>query len=116
MAEPRAPRGITIDLGPTRVTKLGAPGFRWSDAYHAILSATWPRFFGAAVCVYMLRLVVTLSGMDETFATSVSARHHYAHENILFDHRFVDMFTEQASARELHEDMRKFHRIERFGN
>jgi hypothetical protein len=61
-----------------------------------------------------MRLVITLSGMDETFAASVTARHHYAHENILFDHRFVDMFIEQGSPRELHEDMQRFHLVERF--
>lgn len=61
-----------------------------------------------------MRLVTTLNGMDETFAANVSARHHYAHENILFDHRFVDMFSEQGSPRELREDMRKFHLVERF--
>jgi len=61
-----------------------------------------------------MRLVTTLTGMDETFAASVTARHHYAHESILFDHRFVDMFSEQGSPRELREDMRKFHLVERF--
>ncbi|HEX5122346.1 MAG TPA: ion channel [Rhodanobacteraceae bacterium] len=62
-----------------------------------------------------MRLVTTLSGMDETFAANVTARHHYTHESILFDHRFVDMFSEQGSARVLHEDMAKFHLVERFG-
>ncbi len=41
--------------------------------------------------------------------------HHYAYENILFDHRFVDMFSEQAGNREIIEDMRTFHLAERFG-
>jgi inward rectifier potassium channel len=289
VADSKGMRGIVIDVGPTRLTKLGAGGFRWGDAYHAILSVSWPVFFGAAICVYMsvnvvfaiayyfgkgvanattfldyfffsiqtlatvgygnmspaslyahwvataeiitglltiaiitslvfarfskptarimfskaaviapydgvptlmlrvanqrgshileaaaslvlvrsertieghtlrrfhelelertrsplfaltwllmhridatsplhglaladieaddMRLVVTLSGMDETFAASVTARHHYAHEDILFGHRFVDMFSEQGNARELHEDMRKFDLVERF--
>jgi len=289
MADSKEARGIVIDVGPTRVTKIGAGGFRWGDGYHAILAASWPVFFGAAIFVYLavnfvfaiayyfgggvanattfldyfffsiqtlatvgygnmspaslyahwvataeiitgiltiaiitslvfarfskptarimfskaavivpyngtptlmlrvanqrgsyifeatasialvtseksieghnlrrfhklklertrsplfaltwllmhridetsplhrltadalraddMRLVVTLTGMDETFAASVTARHHYAHEDILFDHRFVDMFAEQGSPRELHEDMRKFHLVERF--
>jgi inward rectifier potassium channel len=289
MADSEEKRSITIDVGPTRVTKLGVAGFRWSDLYHGILSVSWPAFFLAAICVYLavnvvfavayylgggvsnattfldyfffsiqtlatvgygnmspattyahwiataeiimglltiaimtslvfarfskptarimfsnvavivpysgtptlmvrvanqrgsyileamasialvrsersieghnlrrfhklklertrsplfaltwllmhridetsplhgltaadiraddMRLVITLSGMDETFAASVTARHHYAHENILFDHRFVDMFIEQGSPRELHEDMQRFHLVERF--
>jgi inward rectifier potassium channel len=289
MADPNQTRGIVIDVGPTRVTKLGAAAFRWSDTYYAILSVSWPVFFGVAIGVYLavnavfalayyvgggvsnattfldyfffsiqtlatvgygnmspastyahwiataeiitglltiaiitslvfarfskptarivfssaavivpydgvptlmlrvanqrgshileatasialvrtektieghdlrrfhnlklertrsplfaltwllmhridetsplhglaaddvraddMRLVVTLTGMDETFAASVTARHHYAHEDILFDHRFVDMFTEQGSPRELVEDMRKFHLVRRF--
>ena len=32
--------------------------------------------------------------------------HHYAYENILFDHCFVDMFSEQAGNLEIIEDMR----------
>ena len=289
MADSKETRGIVIDVGPTRVTKIGAGGFRWGDGYHAILSASWPVFFGSAICVYLavnvvfalayyfgkgvanattfldyfffsiqtlatvgygnmspaslyahwvataeiitgvltiaimtslvfarfskptarivfsrkavivpydgtptlmlrvanqrgsyiseatasialvhsersieghalrrfyklklertrsplfaltwllmhridessplygltasaiaaddMRLVVTLAGMDETFAANVTARHHYAHEDILFGHRFVDMFIEQGSPRVLHEDMRRFHEVEPF--
>lgn len=289
MADSKETRGIVIDVGPTRLTKVGAGGFRWRDAYHTILSASWPVFFGAAISIYLavnvvfalayyfvkgvanattfldyfffsiqtlatvgygnmspdsiyahwvataeiitglltiaimtslvfarfskptariifskaaviapydgtptlmlrvanqrgsyileataslvlvrsersieghslrrfhelelertrsplfaltwllmhridaasplhgltladiaaddMRLIVTLSGMDETFAANVTARHHYSHEDILFGHRFVDMFSEQASERELHEDMRKFDLVERF--
>jgi len=289
MADSKDTNGIVISIGPTRVTKLGAAAFRWSDTYYAILSVSWPLFFGAAIGVYLavnvvfalayyigggvsnattfldyfffsiqtlatvgygnmspastyahwiataeiitglltiaiitslvfarfskptarivfsddavivpyngvptlmlrvanqrtshileatasialvrnessieghnlrrfhklklertrsplfaltwllmhridetsplfrltaddvkagdMRLIATLTGMDETFAASVTARHHYAFENILFDHRFVDMFSEQAGSRELFEDMRKFHLVERF--
>ena len=291
MADSKETPGIVIDVGPTRVTKIGAGGFRWGDAYHSILSVSWPVFFGAAICVYMavnivfafayyfgkgvsnattfldyfffsiqtlatvgygnmspssiyahwvataeiitglltiaimtslvfarfskptarimfsktavivpydgvptlmlrvanqrgshileasamlalvrsersieghtlrrfyelklertrsplfaltwllmhridatsplhgltaadiaaddMRLVITLAGVDETFAASVMARHHYAYEDILFDHRFVDMFSEQGNARTLQEDMRRFHQVERFGH
>ena len=289
MSDPEVKRSITIDVGPTRVTKLGVGGFRWNDLYHVILSISWPAFFGAAIGVYLavnivfalafyfgggvsnattfldyfffsiqtlatvgygnmspattyahwiataeiitglltiaimtslvfarfskptarivfsnvavvapydgvptlmlrvanqrgsyileatasialvrsetsieghrlrrfhplrlertrspmfalswllmhridgtsplhgltaadieaddMRLVITLSGMDETFAANVTARHHYAHEDILFDHRFVDMFSEQGSPRILHEDMRRFDQVEPF--
>jgi inward rectifier potassium channel len=287
VADSKDTQGFVIDVGPTRVTKIGAGGFRWGDAYHAILSVSWPVFFGAAISVYMsvnvvfalayyfgkgvsnattfldyfffsiqtlatvgygnmspsslyahwvatteivtgvltiaimtslvlarfskptarilfskavvvapydgvptlmlrvanqrgshileaaatlalvrserslegqslrrfyelklertrsplfaltwllmhridatsplhgltpadiaaddMRLVITLAGVDETFAANVAVRHHYAHEDILFGHRFVDMFSEQGSPRVLHEDMGKFHQVE----
>ncbi|HKP65550.1 MAG TPA: ion channel [Casimicrobiaceae bacterium] len=290
MADSEEKRSITIDVGPTRVTKLGVGGFRWNDLYHVILSVSWPVFFSTAIGVYLIvnvvfalvyyvvggvsnattfldyfffsiqtlatvgygnmspattpahwiataeiitglltiaiitslvfarfskptarivfsrlavivpyndtptlmvrvanqrgsyifeaaasialvcsersleghtlrrfhklklertrsplfaltwllmhridetspmhgltaddiaggdmRLIVTLSGMDETFAANVTARHHYAHEDILFGHRFVDMFSEQGGPRDLHEDMRRFHEVEPFG-
>jgi len=87
----------------------------WGDLMHRI-DETSPLFRLTADDVKAgdMRLVATLTGMDETFAASVTARHHYAFENILFDHRFVDMFSEQAGSRELFEDMRKFHLVERF--
>ncbi len=46
-------RGFTIRLGSFEVTKVGAP--RWSphDAYHLIMSLSWPRFFSGAVLVYV---------------------------------------------------------------
>src|SRR5882757_6274863 len=45
--------GITVNLGKTEVTKLGVPRFDWHDAYHLILSLTWPRFFGGAALAYV---------------------------------------------------------------
>jgi len=51
---PRRRRGVTVNLGPTEVTKLGVPGFDWHDAYHTIMSLTWPRFFSGIVLVYFL--------------------------------------------------------------
>ncbi|MGH8171578.1 MAG: ion channel [Rhodanobacteraceae bacterium] len=62
-----------------------------------------------------MRLAVTLSGMDETFAANVSARHHYTHEDILFGYRFVDIFNEGENGRELFEHMELFHEVEPSG-
>lgn len=288
MAKPDSkPEGVTIDVGPTRVTKTGADGFRWTDAYHAIMAVSWPTFFAIAISIWMsvnvlfalafylergvnnattfldyfffstetlatvgygnmnpgtiyahwvatgeiltgmlsiaiitslvfarfskptsrilfsrvavitpyngvptlmlrvankrksyilqanallvlirserstegytmrrfhelrlertssplfalswllmhridetsplhgltladierddMRLAITLSGMDEIFAAAVSARHHYAHEDILFGHRFVDVFIERGGPRDLVEDMSRFHDVE----
>lgn len=47
-------RGVTVQLGQTEVTKLGVASFNWHDAYHLILSLTWPQFFAAAVTAYLL--------------------------------------------------------------
>ena len=46
--------GITVRLGKTEVTKLGVPRFDWHDAYHVILSLTWPRFFAGAALAYVM--------------------------------------------------------------
>jgi inward rectifier potassium channel len=49
----RREQGITVQVGDTEVTKLGVPRFGRHDAYHAIMSRTWPQFFGGAVVVYL---------------------------------------------------------------
>jgi len=51
--KPHRRPGITVNLGKTEVTKLGVPRFDWHDAYHLILSLTWPRFFGGAALAYV---------------------------------------------------------------
>ena len=50
----RRRRGVTVKLGQTEVTKLGVPRFNWHDAYHAIMSLTWPKFLVGALAVYLL--------------------------------------------------------------
>jgi inward rectifier potassium channel len=59
-----------------------------------------------------MRLGVTLSGVDEIFAAGITARHQYAHEDILFDRRFVDIFAEGEHARHLYMDLSRFHDLE----
>jgi len=56
-----------------------------------------------------MRLAVTLTGMDEIFAAAISARHTYNHEDIRFDRRFVDIFSEGEHARHLYVDLDRFH-------
>ncbi len=57
-------------------------------------------------------LVISLSGIDETFAASVHARYGYAHEDILFGRRFVDVFVDDSEPRKLTLDMTRFHDVE----
>lgn len=59
-----------------------------------------------------MRLIVTLSGVDEIFAAGVTARHIYPHEHILFDRRFVDIFSEGDHPRHAYMDLRRFHEHE----
>jgi inward rectifier potassium channel len=59
-----------------------------------------------------MRLTVTISGVDETFAATITARYSYSHEDILFDRRFVDIFSEGDSPRHLYVDLDRFHELE----
>ena len=59
-----------------------------------------------------MRLAVTISGVDEIFAANVTARHNYDHEDILFDRRFVDIFTDGDHPQHLYVDLARFHDIE----
>jgi inward rectifier potassium channel len=56
-----------------------------------------------------MRLAVALSGVDETFAAGITARHTYAHEDILFERRFVDIFSDGDHPRHLYVDLGRFH-------
>jgi len=49
----RRNQGITVQLGDTEVTKLGVPRYSRHDAFHLIMSLSWPRFFAGAVVVYL---------------------------------------------------------------
>jgi inward rectifier potassium channel len=59
-----------------------------------------------------MALLITLSGIDETFAAGVHARYNYAHEDILFGRRFVDVFVDDDDPRKLTLDMGRFHDVE----
>lgn len=59
-----------------------------------------------------MRLAITLSGVDETSAAAVTARHNYAHEHILFGRRFVDIFSDGEHKRHLYLDLDRFHDLE----
>ena len=59
-----------------------------------------------------MRLAVTIAGVDETFAASVTARHTYAHEDITFGRRFADIFFDGDHARHTYVDLSRFHDLE----
>src|SRR5512141_2989303 len=49
----RRQQGVTVNLGRSEVTKLGVSRFSLHDAYHLIMSLSWPQFFAGAVVVYL---------------------------------------------------------------
>jgi inward rectifier potassium channel len=59
--ESRRKQGITINVAGTQITKLGVARFNWHDAYHIIMSLSWPKFFVGAITVYLLANLVFAS-------------------------------------------------------
>lgn len=59
-----------------------------------------------------MRLAVTISGIDETFAAGITARHSYSGEDILFNRRFVDIFADGDHSRHIYVDLSRFHDLQ----
>ena len=59
-----------------------------------------------------MRLALTISGVEDTFAATVTARHDYTHEHLQFNERFVDIFEEGEHPRHMYLDFDKFHQTE----
>ena len=57
------------------------------------------------------QIVVSLSGLDETVAYTVTVRHAYGAERILFDHRFLDVVRREANG-DRYFDRTYFHDVE----
>jgi inward rectifier potassium channel len=55
-------------------------------------------------------IVITLIGFDETVSQTVHARHYYITEEILFDRRFVDIFSTKQDGRRMI-DYSRFHDV-----
>lgn len=54
----RRPKGISLRIGQTEITKVGISRFDLHDVYHWILSLSWPQFFAGAIGVYLLANLV----------------------------------------------------------
>ena len=65
----------------------------------------------AALAAQDMRLLVSITGIEESLAATVHARYTYTHAQILFDQRFVDIFSAQPDGR-THMDMAHFHDVE----
>ena len=59
-----------------------------------------------------MRLGVSISGVDEIFAARITARYNYGHADILFERRFVDIFTEGEHPDHLYIHMDRFHELQ----
>ncbi len=57
-----------------------------------------------------VRFIVALTGLDGTFGQTIHARHAYWSDEVLFDHRFVDVI-ENLPGGHVRMDYRKFHRV-----
>jgi inward rectifier potassium channel len=59
-----------------------------------------------------MRLAISISGVDETFAAGITARYNYSHRDIVFERRFVDIFSEGDAADHLYIHMDRFHDLQ----
>jgi len=55
-----------------------------------------------------MRLALTISGVDETFAATVTARNDYTHEHLRFGERLVDIFEDGEHPRHIYLDLARF--------
>ena len=55
-------------------------------------------------------IVVTITGIDETASQTIHARHYYMTEEILWNMRFVDIFTKKSDGRRML-DFNRFHDV-----
>jgi inward rectifier potassium channel len=42
-----------IKIGNTKVSKLGLPRYNWHDAYHLMLTLSWPVFFTIIIAIFL---------------------------------------------------------------
>ena len=89
-----------------------------------ILSLTWTifhpivegsPFFGhtsQSLAQQEFGLVASVKGLDETIAQTVHANHVYAPSQLLWNHRFKDMFVEDSSAGRPRIDLSAIHEVE----
>jgi inward rectifier potassium channel len=89
-----------------------SPLFRLSWLVVHVIDEASPLYGATLEDLYRDRtmLIVSLMGMDATFASSVNARHVYLPQDVVFDHHFEDMITELEDGR-LCFDFHKFHAV-----
>jgi inward rectifier potassium channel len=81
----------------------------------AFAPCQWRSPASAASCLAAeaVEIVVTVTGLDETMSQAVHARTSYLAHEVLWGHRFSDVFTQTKDGR-LAIDYRRFHDTEPF--
>lgn len=80
-------------------------------AFHVIDDASPIRGETAAsLCDGQVRFIVTVTGLDSTFATTIHARHVYEAHDVVFDVRFADVISNTPDGR-MQIDFTKFHDV-----
>jgi inward rectifier potassium channel len=109
---------VNVSLARNYRTREGVPMRRFQDlrlirSYNPIFALSWTvmhpideesPLFGlglAEMIEHDMELVVTLSGMDETIADRIYARHAYMAEDIMWRRRFVDVVSVTASGQRM---------------
>ena len=98
-----------VDL---KLVRASTPVFALSWTAMHVIDETSPLFGLTAEDLVRgdVRLIVTLTGLDATFAQQIHATHFYWPDQILFGRRFVDVMTIHPDGRtEL--DLRRFHDV-----
>ena len=54
MQNPFSPRAVRVSLGETSALKVGLSRYNWRDPYYAVLTFSWPAFFGGIFGFYGL--------------------------------------------------------------
>ena len=65
----------------------------------------------ATLAAQDVRLQISITGIEESLAATVHARHDYPYDRILLDQRFVDVFRIDEDGK-LYLDMARFHEVE----
>ena len=96
-----------IELARTRT-----PLFRLTWLVLHVIDESSPLFGCSREDLFRERtmLIVSLTGMDGTFASSVNARHIYLPQDIIFDHHFEDIIRNLPDGR-IEVDFDKFHQV-----
>jgi inward rectifier potassium channel len=102
----------TLDLLRDR-----SPGFSISWTAYSPITPSNPLYGCTAEDLVRdhVQLIVSLSGLDETVAYTVTARHAYGAAKILFDHRFIDVVRREPNG-DRYFDRTYFHHVEPIGS
>lgn len=97
-----------------RLDRTSSPLFSLSWLVMHVIDETSPLFGEneASLAADEALFIVTLTGIDGTFAQSVHARHLYEFHDVLWDHRFVDIIAPHSPGR-LQMDLSKIHDVVR---